>query len=320
MKVLFVCRRHPQQTVSPFVAGLRDALRGRGLTVDVHTIASGGAGYLSEVPAIRRTVVSGAYDLVHAHYGLSGVSAWLGRAGRPMVLSLLGSDLMRGAQPGASAGDRLVTRLSRQMARVADGVVVMSREMADVLGQPAEIIPTGIDFTRFTQIPQDAARRELGLGEEERIVLFVGDPARPVKNHALAEAAVQSLEDPTVRLLTVHAEPHERVNLFFNAADVHLLTSHREGSPNVVKEAMACGIPIVATDVGDVKERIGQTEGCVVVEPTVQSVRDGLISALRFGGRTAGRADVESLSSRGLADRMTAVYDRALSTSSEEPA
>jgi teichuronic acid biosynthesis glycosyltransferase TuaC len=93
---------------------------------------------------------------------------------------------------------------------------------------------------------------------------------------------------------------------------VVLLTSLWEGSPNVIKEAMACNTPIVSTDVGDVKEIIGKTEGCFITSFDPEDVSDKIKKALEFGKRTTGREDIKHLESGVVAKRIIAIYKNVL--------
>ena len=145
--------------------------------------------------------------------------------------------------------------------------------------------------------------------------MFPADPAIPRKGYAVAEAATRQLADSgtMVELLAVHGKSQAAVVDFLNAADVVVLPSFWEGSPNVVKEAMACGIPIVAADVGDVRSVIGQTPGCTVAERTPDGFARGILSALAVpGGRTTGRADIAHLSLPTVATRVRELYAAVL--------
>jgi len=126
--------------------------------------------------------------------------------------------------------------------------------------------------------PTADARLDLGVGEDAHHVLFPYPPERGVKNYGRAARIVGSclkrFDDP-VRLQTVTGVPHKRMPTYMNAADALLLTSNREGSPDAVKEALACNLPVVSTDVGDVRERLEH------VEPSaVRTTEDGLADAL----------------------------------------
>src|SRR5262249_17999257 len=130
------------------------------------------------------------------------------------------------------------------------------------------------------------------------------------KNFPLARQAMHhlTLNGIEAQLIVARDRAHDEIPLYMNASNVLLLTSVHEGSPNVVKEAMACNIPIVATDVGDVRQVIGRTEGGSVCPAEPQALARGLERALHHRGPTTGRADIEHLDNIVIARRLVALY------------
>lgn len=290
-----------------------DGLRARGHTVDVRSLSGmkvkdgvdqGGRSVTAYARYYPQAVADafGSYDLVHANYGLTAPPAVV-QPCCPVVLSLWGSDVMG-----------TYSRVSKLCARFADAVIVMSEEMSDELGRPCHVIPHGIDLDRFSPQPQAEARTELGWDHDSYHVLFPYGPSRAVKNFPRAKrivaAASEGLDRP-VELQTMSGEPHERVPTYMNAADVLVLTSHSEGSPNTVKEALACNLPVVSVAVGDVRTQLAG-----VSHSTVSSDDDELTAALRAvlqaGDRSNGRETVEHLRVDRQLDRVEAVYRSVL--------
>jgi glycosyltransferase involved in cell wall biosynthesis len=115
--------------------------------------------------------------------------------------------------------------------------------------------------------------------------------------------------NPEVELLVVHRETQERFALYLSACDALVFTSFQEGSPNVVKQAMACNLPIVATDVGDVRKVIGNTDGCATCAPSVGDFADAVDAILSRGSRTNGREHVRHLDSPNVARQVMQVYE-----------
>jgi glycosyltransferase involved in cell wall biosynthesis len=111
-----------------------------------------------------------------------------------------------------------------------------------------------------------------------------------------------------VSVVAPYPVDHDRVVDYLNAADVFVLASRLEGSPNVVKEAMACNCPIVATDVGDVREVIKDTQGCFVTSFDPPETAEELKQALDFGKRTTGRQAVEHLNETVIAEKIVTLY------------
>ena len=250
--------------------------------------------------ALRRSLDD--YDVVHASYGLTAPPAVL-QPRHPTVLTLWGSDVMGRFGP-----------LSRLCARRADEVIVMSAEMAEELGQECTILPHGIDTEKFRPSDREAARADLGWDDDRHHVLFPYGPDRPVKDYPraerIAEAADDRLEAP-VELQTITGVPHDRMPVYMNAADALLLTSEREGSPNSVKEALACNLPVVAADVGDVALRLRDVDPSVVARDDEVLV-DGLVDVLSSGERSNGRRVAEEVDLETQLSRLTDIYERAI--------
>nr|WP_276250858.1 glycosyltransferase [Halomicroarcula sp. SHR3] len=241
----------------------------------------------------------GGYDLVHANYGLTAPMA-IAQPRLPVVLSLWGSDLMGQYGP-----------VTKRIAPLCDAVVVMSEGMADVYGGDCRVIPHGVDLDMFEPMDRDAAREEVGWPTDERIILFPYPPKREVKNHPRARAIVDRVAarlDLPVSLRTATDIPHERMSYYLNAADALLLTSHREGSPNTVKEALACNLPVVATDVGDVARRLDGVEPSTVSDDNDELVA-GLVEILRSGERSNGREHAAEIGVERMGARLLSVYE-----------
>lgn len=242
------------------------------------------------------------YDLVHAVQGVVAPLA-LAQPTRPVVLSLWGTDLYGRLGP-----------LSRWCARCADATVVMSHEMADRLDGPATVVPHGVDTDRFRPRDRSAARETLGWPDDLAVVLFPAHPARPVKDYPRAERVVDAARDrldAPVALRALADVPHDRVSTHMNAADVLLLTSTHEGSPNVVKEALACNLPVVSTRVGDVPARLASVTPSAVCDTDAELVH-AVTNVLRSRRRSDGRNAVRDLTPDRLAGRLRDSYAEAI--------
>jgi glycosyltransferase involved in cell wall biosynthesis len=257
--------------------------------------------YLRFVRQVRRRI-DDSFDLVHANYGLTAPAA-LAQRQLPVVVSLWGSDLMGRFGP-----------VSRVCARFADATIVMSEGMAAELDGDPYVVPHGVDLDRFRPIPARDARREIGWSDGPAHVLFPYSPEREVKNYPRAErvvAAVRDRLDRPVELHSVTGEPHDRMPLYYSAADALLLTSKREGSPNAVKEAMACNCPVVSTDVGDVRERLDGVAHSHVAR-TDRDLATVLAAVLSADEPSDGRDHLHDLDADRVGERIHTVYRSVL--------
>lgn len=176
------------------------------------------------------------------------------------------------------------------------------------------IIPHEIDFDVFRPMDQQQARAILGLDPGKKYLLFAANPEIPVKRFPLAAAVADEVRQqiPSVELLVVYKEPQDRLAVYMNACDVLLFTSYQEGSPNIIKQAMACNLAIVSTDVGDVREIIGGTAGCRVCPPDTSEFAAQVASLLRPPRRTTGREQVRHLTGPLVAQQIIQVYEHIL--------
>jgi len=302
-----------------FIFAKRQMADVRGLGVDVRYFWLGERvspwGVAAEWARLRRAVAAADPDVVHAHYGTVTALVAALAVDRPLVITYRGSDLN-----GTAAVSRLRAQagivLSQLAALRADAILCVSEQVRGRLwwrGAGAEILPSGVDTDIFRPRPRAEARAELGWGGEERVILFNGSRRTKGKRLDLAEAAaaVAARLGPGARLEGLAgAIPAGRIATYMNAADCLLLTSDREGSPNVVKEALACDLPVVSVDVGDVRERVaGVTPGGIAGRDP-ESLGAALAVVLREPRRSDGHAAVAPLPTRRIAERLVAVYRR----------
>ena len=322
MRVLVVTNMWPSASRphwGAFVKSQADSLAAAGCTNTLYEIEGWRSTreYLRALDAIPRAAAACGAELVHAHYGLSGAAAM--RVTCPLVVSFCGDDLL--GRPDAngrlSLKSRALIPLSRWAARRADGVIVKSAEMAHALpGIPdVEVIANGVDLSRFVREPREAARAGLGWPANDAILLFAADPAEERKNWPLAVAVRESLASRglAVRLEAVHHRPQSDMVRAMSAADVLLLPSYHEGSPNVVKEAMAMDLPVVAAPVGDCAERLREVTPSAVAARDVTSFTEATARVLAAGTRSNGREVIaRTLSLEAVAQRVLGVYTRAI--------
>lgn len=259
--------------------------------------------YIQYLPKVRRELRHGEYDLIHANYGLTAPYA-VTQFQLPVVLTLWGSDVV--------GFDGWVTKAC---AWRCDAVTVRSEEMRGLLGRTdAHILPSGVDLERFRPIDRTEARERVGWDLKGTHVLFPYSPEYERKNYPLAKRVVDGVEqqrDEAITLQTISGVPHEEIPYYMNAADTLLLTSVHEGSPNTVKEAMACNVPVVSTDVGDVRERLeGVSPGGVGTDESELKVL--LNQVLDSDRRSNGRTVVRTVSWDQIGERLIEIYHSVL--------
>lgn len=296
---------------------------------DVQTLRIDGraskTNYLRAIKDLNAILAAKKFDVVHAHYGLSGIAACAQRR-CPVVVSFCGDDLFgtSNGRGGRTLKGRLTSWTSQVVAHTASAVIVKSEPMLARLTSAsarakAVVIPNGVDFQLFRPMDTLEARKALGLEPFKRYVLFACSPELPVKRFDLAEKAVELLRGsfPDIEIIALHHKPQAQVPVYMNACDVVILTSDSEGSPNVIKEAMACDAPIVSVDAGDAWELIGGAEQCHRAERDPGDLGSKLKRVLQSGERSDGRRRIGHLELGAVAKRVIAVYESVVGRKSE---
>jgi teichuronic acid biosynthesis glycosyltransferase TuaC len=321
MRILMVSGIYPTQArphAGTFVKALVDSLVASGHEVEVVHPKPGPVPfrYASAAFQVFRKTLSGRFDIVHGHYGLWCLVARM-QWTTPVVAAYLGDDLLGTvtSKDGRSQKSLFVVRVSRWLCRHVEAVTVKSEQMRKASHcTKSVVIPDGINFALFEPIPRQQARAALGWDANRYYVVFANNPAIPVKNFALAQAAIERLREHgmTAELVVANGLPQAQVTQYINASNALILPSVAEGSPNVVKEAMACNVPVVATDVGDVAQVLAQTEGCSVCLHDADALTEGLVKALQHAERTTGREDISYLDSMEIVKQVVALYKQAI--------
>ena len=305
MKVLFVSSGNSKAGISPIVQSQGESLKRNGIDLDYFTIVGKGIkGYLENIPRLKKFLRTNNYDLIHAHYSLSAIVASLS-CKLPMVVSLMGSDTHMNF-----FWKSIIKAFYRF--RWEATIVKSARMKKNISLDNAIVIPNGVDFGQFKPIGKDIAKMKVGFNDKRHHIIFIANPERPEKNYQLAKKAVELVNNDSIELNAVSNVDQNIIPYYMNAADILLLTSLWEGSPNVIKEAMACNCPVVSTDVGDVKEVIGKTDGCYVCSYAPEDVADKIKEALDFGKRTDGREKIKHLDEQIIVEKIIEVYENVL--------
>lgn len=303
MKVLIVKKKY---SCWPFVEEQARALcalnefANERVEVDWHLIEGKGIiGYLLDVVKLINDIKYIRPDVIHAHYGMSGYYACLvtrllfWRKRVPLVITYHGSDINLPK----------VRKLSQQAILMADYNIFVSPKLMEQVEhrENSQVIPCGLNMEDWMPMDKRSAREKMGLSMETRYVLFCSDFQTAVKNPELAKSAICNLKSKmgyNIELIELKDYTREQVNALMHGADVCLMTSFAEGSPQFVKEAMVCCCPIVTTRVGDVEYVIGNTEGCYYTDYTTENCVKQIEKALQFAeqhDRTNGKERILQL-------------------------
>jgi len=322
MKVLHILAGLPEEggrPIQPYIASQIASLIKAGIEVDILNLNEYGRGwkkYWKGIGVLRRQIRQTHYDLLHGHFSYCG---WVARfqSRLPVVVSLMGRDLL-GYQDNTWRGyfDRQITL---SLVRMVDYVIVKSEDMArHVRGvNKLAVIPNGVDLEFFKPMDYTECRQALGINDHEFVVLFPANPGIPRKNCALARQAVEVLKtkyEIPIRFWVIFNRPQQELPQAMNAADVLLMTSIYEGSPNVVKEAMACNLPIVSVPVGDVPKIITGSQNCFIAGYDPESLGEKLFEVALTGRRSNGREHIQDLCLEKIAERILTIYGEILST------
>ena len=302
MKVLIVASYNSGH-FAPFILEQAAALQRAGCELEFFGITGKGMiGYLRNLPALKQKIRDFHPNLIHAHYGLSGLFATLQNI-VPVVITFHGSDI----------NDKRIRLFSWLAAQRASWNIFVCNSIRLSNKSNSFVLPCGIDLPP-TEVQLGLRNwTETILQSGYKHVLFAGAFDNSVKNASLAKQVVASI--PNVQLVELKGFTREQVYALMYVCDVLLLTSHSEGSPQVIKEAMACGLPIVATYVGDIKERIHDLPGCYGSVCLGSSPLVNLLQqALSFNGRTDGRQRIieQGLTNDLVAEKLLTIYNQVL--------
>ena len=327
MKILLVSRYKEQFTrnMLPFVLEQGESLRAAGcdahgepITVDYFTVRGN---YVKAAVELRKKIRETRPDIVHAHYGLSGVTAALAVLSLRLSLSSSAPALVSTFHNGETL-NRKVNFLCSLFSLRADHVIYVAehiRDKAIFVNKHNTTLPCGVNLEESKPTDYQQARAQLGFDSEKYYILFGGAFSNTRKNVALLREAVDKLHQSQIKnhqskieILEMKGMDRKTVALYMSACDMFALPSKSEGSPQALKEAMACGCPCLATDIADVRLLLGGLEGNYICSFDPTDVAHGVeqLLSLPRGFRTRGRARIEQLGYRNedVAKKLMEIY------------
>ena len=307
MKIFFVCSGN--QGISPIIGSQADSLNNKRIELKIVPIIGKGVwGYLKNIPQLRKQIMAFNPDIIHSHYSFCGIIAALASRKIPIVVSLMGSDTHQ------SKIMKLIIKLFSDYKWTK--TIVKSEDMKIRLGlKNAVVLSNGVDLNLFHPLDKKECRQNLGWDLDNKYILFASNPDRKEKNFALAQGTINRIKINSVNLKIIYHIDHSQMPVYLNAADVLLLTSKWEGSPNIVKEAMACNVPVVATKVGDIEYLFGNTEGYYYTDTDPDKLAGKINYVLNNDIKPNGRQRIIDLKldSESIADEIIQLYQEVLS-------
>ena len=308
----------------PFVTEQGESLRAAGCEVDYFLIKGS---YIGAVRALKAKIRAFRPDIVHAHYGLSAITAEL-QSIVPVVTTFHNGETHNWHV-------NFVTSLMSLRAKHVIYVAQHIRDMVYFKNRNYSIIPCGVSLDDCFLMDKSEARKQLGWDPNKKYIMFGGAFSNTRKNYALLKQAVDILNlqfetlnsKSLIEIVEMRGLSREQCVLRMNACDVFALPTKNEGSPQALKEAMACNCPIVATDVADIKYLLGDLPGHYVLpnkkgnaawwggdEHSVEELAELLKEALVFEGRTEGRKRIIELGYTNdlVAKKIIKIYENIL--------
>ncbi|MDR0830723.1 MAG: glycosyltransferase family 4 protein [Prevotellaceae bacterium] len=302
MKTLIVCSKNSGK-IAPFILDQAESLKAQGIEIEFFTVSSKGLrGYLKSRKGLLQIINDFQPNIIHAHYGLSGLLANLQRK-IPVITTYHGSDI----------NNKKVLKFSKIAIFLSKFNIFVSQKNIEIAKPKKnyDLIPCGIDFDIFKPLDKEKCRAKFGFTNDEKLVLFSSSFDNQVKNSELAHSAVNLL--PNVKLIELKGYTREQVCELMNAADAVLMTSRTEGSPQFIKEAMACNCPIISVNVGDVESVIADTENCFVCAYNAEEIAENLQKIIIANTRTTGRNKVLNFDNKKVAKKIIDIYKKIIS-------
>ena len=310
MKILLIGRYKKQfsNNLLPFIIEQGEAISKCGAEVDYFAIKGNGMlSYFAQRKSLMQKIKEFQPDLIHAHYGLSGITAVLQNK-VPVVTTFHNGETLSFSANILSSLFSLRTKFMVYVAQHIYDLAYLKRKKNYI------ILPCGIDLHECVITDKEISRKELGLLPDKKYILFGGGFDNLRKNYPLLKEGIDLLKRDDIEVLEMKGLSRLQISKILSACDLFALPTKSEGSPQALKEAMACNCPIIATDVADIKHLLGDLDGHYICSFDPNDVAEKVEQALNFNGRTKGRERIIELGLTNdlVAKKLVEIYEEVL--------
>ncbi len=302
-KILIVCSYNSGK-ISPFILEQAESLKEKGLIIDFFLIKGKGIiGYLKNYQSMVKKIKLFGPSLIHAHYGYSAILANLQRNIK-VISTFHGTDIYK---KKARFFSKIAMKLS-----IAN--IFVSKEMGEKINFTTKdrIIPCGVNLNIFYPHEKLESMKRVNLNVNKINILFAGSFDNKVKNSFLAKSVVREIKSSNLIELSNYSR--KEVNYLLNGCDILLMTSFSEGSPQIIKEAMACNCPIISTDVGDVKSLIKDIKNCYITSYNKDEIIEKINDILNNYSRANGYEAILKYDIKAIAYKIIELYKNILTS------
>jgi len=271
MNILFVTNGYPTKINPEFCIFTKEQINSvlkldevNGELFFINAKEKGFFEYLKSIPNLRKKIKN--FDIIHAFHGITFLLVFMLYPSKKIVVSFLNNINNEYSEKKAVA--KVLVLFTKLFIKKRNVTKIFKDKIPLEFIERSYYLPNGVDTTMFYPMAMTEAKNYLGLDAEKRYILFVSskNKYRKQKRFDRFKKVIKLLQqkfDNIEELILVN-EPRDRIIYYFNAAELHLLTSDFEGSPNSVKESVACNTPVVSTNVGNVKQLIGNIKNCYI--------------------------------------------------------
>ena len=292
MKVLHITANYPTQehpVFGIFVKEQIESLQKIGVDCTVYFSngkeAGGMKAHRASIQNVRKLLRDNNYDVIHCHHSISGLILLLsGGAFRNKCVVSYQND------PTREFGGKWLFRLLYPFFNK----IIIKNTSPYLKKKKVVYLPNGTNSVFFKPMDKKECKTKLGWDNDKYYILYMDSNVgtRTQKRHDRYLEVLDLLKKDFDNVVSVELTntPREQIPTYMNACDMHLLTSDFEGSPNSVKECLCCNTPVVSTDVGNVKDMIGDIPGCFVTkEKDSKELAECVAKALKSNDTFNGR-------------------------------